>query len=160
MSDPVMRMIALSVLSICLFSGHVMTALGTEVGWFITPEEAAMAPAPPVLGGSQFDIGRDDVMSGPLVEVVKPIDGARDPAPIEIYIKFTPQLAPIDLASLKVSVEKFISIDITDRVRDYVTAKGIHVKEAKIPPGEYTVMISVADREGAWSRKTISFEVL
>ena len=157
---PWQGMAAMYVLSVCLFSGNLEGTSGPEVGWLITPEEAAMAPAPSVPGGSPFDIGRDEVMSGPIIEVVKPVNGAHDPAPIEVYIKFSKQFAPVDVASLKVSVEKFISIDITDRIRDHVTSEGIHVKEAKIPPGEYTVLISVADTEGAWSRKTIMFEVL
>ena len=160
LKKPVQGIAAMGVLSVCLFSGNLLGASVPEVNWLITPEEAAMAPASRVAGGSRFDIGRDDMMSGPLLDVVKPTNGEHHPGPIEVFIKFTPQFAPVDLGSVKVSVEKFISIDITDRVRDHVTPEGIHVKEAKIPPGEYTVMISVADTEGAWSRKTITFEVL
>jgi hypothetical protein len=152
--------LALLVLAAGMMSVTSWGASEKEVAWLITPEEAGMAPAPGIPGGSHLDVGRDDVMSGPIIEVIKPTDGAHDPAPIEVHIKFSAQFAPVDLATLKISVEKFISIDITDRVRDHVTLEGIHVKEAKIPRGAYTVLISLADVEGAWSRKTIWFEVL
>ena len=43
--------------------------------WFITPEEAAMAPAAridPLQGGEHFAIGREDVEVGPIIQVEKP----------------------------------------------------------------------------------------
>lgn len=129
-------------------------------GWLITPEEAAMAPMPEVSGDSPFQIESDELNLGPLIEVVTPKEGDRAEAPIEVFIKFTPQSEPVDIASLKVSVVKFISIDITDRVRDYSTPQGIHVKEAKIPKGKHRVRISIADTGGMYSKKEITFEVV
>ena len=71
-----------------------------------------------------------------------------------------PKTGPVDLTSLKVTVVKFLPFDITDRLRDYATADGIQVKEAKIPVGKHIVRISVADTQGARSIKEIEFEVL
>lgn len=131
-----------------------------QSGWLITPEEAALASAPEVSGESPSQIESGGLNLGPIIEVVKPIDGDRAEAPIEIFIKFTPQSEPVDIKSLKVSVVKFISIDITDRVKDYSSPEGIHVKEAKIPQGKHTVRISIADISGIYSRKEITFEVI
>jgi hypothetical protein len=132
----------------------------TQAGWLITPEEASMAPAPEISGESSLQIESDELNLGPLIEVIKPKEGDRAEAPIEVFIKFTPQRDPIDIESLKVSVVKFISIDITDRVKDYSSPDGIHVQEAKIPQGKHTVRISIADTNGMYSKKEISFEVL
>lgn len=80
--------------------------------------------------------------------------------PIQVLIRFTPRAEPIDLASLKVTLVKFIDIDITDRIRPFVTLEGIQVKEAKIPPGKHRVRITVSDKAGDLSVKEVSFEVL
>ncbi len=128
-------------------------------GWLITPEEAAMASVPKRPEESQEQMGADDTNFGPRIEVVTPKEGDQSKVPIEIIINFTQQMDPVDVKSVEVSVLKFISIDITDRVREHVTPKGIHVKEAKIPKGQYTVGISIADINGMYSYKEISFEV-
>jgi hypothetical protein len=80
--------------------------------------------------------------------------------PIHVSIRFTPRSEPVDLASLKVTLVKFIAIDITDRIRPYVTPEGIQVNEAKIPPGKHRVRITLADKAGEFSMKEVFFEVL
>ena len=127
--------------------------------WLITPEEAAMAQAPEVKRG-QVEVGREDITAGPVIDVVEPLNGSREPMPIQVLIRFTPMSEPLDLASLKVILIKFIQIDITDRIRPYVTPDGIQVKEAKIPSGKHRVRISLADRTGAVSVREVAFEVL
>lgn len=131
----------------------------TTGDWLITPEEAAMAPPsdPPrgIIG-----VGREDISTGPVIEVVEPLNGGRGPMPIQVLIRFTPRAEPVDLSSLRVTLVKFIQIDITDRIKPFVTLEGIDVKEAKIPPGKHRVRISVSDKAGGVSVKEVSFEVL
>lgn len=131
--------------------------------WLITPEEAAMAPAADVNGlprGGLIDIGREDINTGPQIEILKPADGARMPSPVEVAVRFVPRLDAVDLASLKVSIVKFITIDITDRIRPYATAEGIQLKEANIPSGKHRVRIAVSDKAGGVSIKELWLEVL
>ena len=128
-------------------------------GWLILPEEAAMAPAPEPKRGT-LEVGREDISLGPVIDVVEPLNGGRGSMPIQVLVRFTPRSEPIDLATLKVTLVKFIPIDITDRIRPYVTPDGIQVKEAKIPPGKHRVRIVVADKTGEFSMKEVSFEVL
>lgn len=160
--DTRMTMQQLSVIAIgsvmsllCL----VLTGNASTGEWLITPEEAAMAPAPEVKRGL-VEVGREDITAGPVIEVVEPSNGSREPMPVQVLIRFTPMSEPLDLASLKVVLIKFIQIDITDRIRPYVTPDGIQVKEAKIPPGKHRVRISLADRTGAVSVREVAFEVL
>lgn len=149
-----------------LLIGVAITVLGlVSVGravtgdWLITPEEAAMAPStePPrgIIG-----VGREDISTGPVIDVVEPLNGGRGSMPIQVLIRFTPRSEPVDLASLKVTLVKFIQIDITDRIKPFVTQDGIDVKEAKIPPGKHRVRITVSDKAGGASVKEVSFEVL
>jgi hypothetical protein len=146
----------IAALVLCIHA--TSTARIEENAWLITPEEAAMAPSP---GAGKGDIAvGGDADLGPSIHVVKPINGGSAPPPVEVDIKFSPKLSPVDLASLKVSVVKFINIDITDRVREYASAKGILVPAANIPQGKYTVRVSVADKDGLRSYKDVTFEVL
>lgn len=131
-----------------------------ENGWLITPEEAAMASWEPRPGEPLKEVAGEDVSFGPLIELLKPANGDKTSTPLEIVVKFIVQSAKVDLASLKVSLVKFMSIDITDRIRDHTTADGIHVPEAKIPSGKHTVRMSIADKDGMLTVKTFTFEVL
>ncbi len=134
-------------------------------GWFITPEEAAMAPAAdadPLQGGEHVDIGRDDLCCdmGPIIEVQMPVAGSPLNAPIEIRVTFTPRNHPIDLSTLEVELVKFINIDITDRVVEYTTEQGIQLKEANIPSGSHRIRITLADSTGITGTQDFLFEVL
>ena len=134
-------------------------AAGPEGFWLITPEEAAMAPAPTDKRGQPLDIGREPPDTGPLIEVLKPVLGAPVAVPLEVSVKFVPRSAPVDLASLKVTVLKLFGIDITDRIRPYTTATGIQIPDAKLPSGEHTVRITVADASGGVSQKQVTLTV-
>jgi len=127
--------------------------------WLITPQEAAMDPAPDLPGGGVTAIGAESDL-GPKIDVVKPINGGSAPPPVEVEIKFAQKGSPVDPESLKVSVVKFIDIDITDRVRAHSSTSGIHVPGAQIPSGKHTVRISIADKDGLRSVKDVTFEVL
>ncbi len=147
----------LSLLLLC--GGRADAVSSLQDGWLITPEEAA-APVAVLPGGAPFEVGRQDSNLGPAIEILKPNDGGKASGPIEIQINFVPKTGPVDVSSLKVTVVKFLSIDITDRLREFVSASGIQVKEAKIPAGKHIVRISVADAQGVRSVKEIEFEVL
>jgi len=62
----------------------------------------------------------------------------------------------VDLASLKVFLMKLWDIDITDRVRPYVSGDGIHVTHADFPKGQHTIKITIADHEGHESSRTMT----
>lgn len=135
------------------------TAHALRDNWLITPEEAAMAPAPEGTIIGEIPVGGESQL-GPKIDVIKPGEGTSEPAPVEVDIRFVPKTSPVDLESLKVSVVKLINIDITDRVRAHATTDGIHVSGAQIPTGKHTVRISIADKDGLRSVKDVTFEVL
>lgn len=143
--------------------GRAATADAGGIQWLITPEEAAMAPAPEsslLTQGGLTEAGREGVPVGPIIEVVQPTDGGKKAGPVEVLVRFTPRAEPVDVSSLKVSVLKFIPIDITDRIKPYCTQDGIAIKEAQIPAGKHVVRITVADAGGGITVKEIAFEVL
>ena len=156
-AEKIIAVLGMGALMVCLH--NVSSAKIQETAWLITPEEAAMAPAPEGGGKGEIAVGGEADL-GPNIEVVKPTNGGSAPPPVEVDIKFAPKLSPVDPASLKVVVVKFINIDITDRVREYASASGIHVPSAQIPSGKHTVRVSIADKDGLRSYKDVTFEVL
>jgi len=129
-------------------------AFAKETPWLITPEEAALAPA-------EEDGIRTRGLSdaGPGVEVVKPAEGEILTGAAEILVRFLPKTITIDLTSLKVTLLKFIPIDLTDRLKPYIDAAGINVKDVKVPTGTYRVRISLSDAQGKTTSKELAFEV-
>ncbi len=159
------RQIAFTVAigSMVLFAWGVTWAAGPD-NWLITPEEAALPPAPAdarqLGGGAPFDIGREPLQTGPDVNVVTP--GAGDPSksPLQIVVEFKPNGAPVDFSTLKVVLLKFFNIDITDRVLPYADSDGIHVPDAKLPSGEHTIRITVGDKDGGVTEAEVIIKVL
>jgi hypothetical protein len=145
------------------FVGSSLAAGPTEGVWLITPEEAAMAPEAAgqitTRGLLPFDAAREAPDTGPLIEVLKPQDGKVLSPPLEVSVKFAPRNAPVDVSSLKVQVVKLVPIDITDRVRPYVTAEGIEIPDAKLPSGEHKVRINLSDNAGGVSRKEMTVTI-
>ncbi len=81
------------------------------------------------------------------------------PSPTELLVRFLPKTVTIDLTSLKVTLLKFIPIDLTDRLKPYVSVDGIIMKDARVPSGGYRVRIVLADAQGKTSVREMSFEV-
>jgi hypothetical protein len=109
----------------------------------ITEEEAAMAP--PVDPREPEVLPRE----GPIIHVVSPSEPVVT-SPFDIDVRFSPREGgpPVLMASLRVVLVKFISIDITERVRPYVDGTRLLVSQAQIPRGRHRLRIRIADREG------------
>ena len=134
-------------------SGVACAAGGFEL---ITREEAASKDMPnPVY----FEITRAE--GGPLIEVLSPEAGKSHKSPINIKVKFVPSGGfDIDLATFKAEYMKFIAIDLTPRLKDYVSKEGIDVPGAKLPSGTHTIRLSVGDANGALTRRIFTVEVI
>jgi hypothetical protein len=87
----------------------------------------------------------------PSIVLHTPRDGGTYASPLGIDIGFEPAHgAAIDLSTLKVTVVTHtligdLTFDITDDVSPYASSGGIRARRARIPAGEHTVTISVAD---------------
>jgi hypothetical protein len=101
-----------------------------------------------------------DDHDGPSILVISPQDGAVLASPVAVDIRFVPQSdSQIDTASLRVTVEKLWPVDITDRVKPYLSGNSISIAGADIPKGEHTINISIADQDGRTSSRTVSVAV-
>jgi len=133
-------------------SGLALAEQGHGDFWFITPEEAAMAPAVidphAIRERGLFSSEPELSENGPKIRLEKPHGDDPQPSPVEIHIQFIPRDAPVDLSTLEVTLVKIIDIDLTERVKDYATDTGLHIKDANLPSGEHTVRVTLGDTEG------------
>jgi hypothetical protein len=131
--------------------------------FLITPEEANLpdAPAePPAEPGVPLGPPKEKEDFGPRIRVIKPPEGQLVTPPLDIEVQFHPQNdAAVDLVTLEVKYVKFVSIDITDRVRPYATPEGIRVTGVSFPKGKHTIRISIADNRGALTSRLLTVTI-
>jgi hypothetical protein len=98
--------------------------------------------------------------TGPKIDIAQPKANTPTSSPVEIMIRFSPKKVPIDLSSLKVTLVKWVNIDITEHIRKYATPEGVHIEKADLPAGEHTVRLSLADKEGHVTVKEVKLIVV
>lgn len=154
------RLLYLSVFIPVVFLYPGSVAVSDEKGpvELITVAEAAARDIDP--SSLYIDVGREED-GGPVIEVISPQRGTPLKPPVPITVKFIKREGKeIDLSTFKVEYLKFITLDITPRVRDYVTKEGIKVPEAKLPSGIHTIRLSIGDVTGIVTKQMLTFEVL
>ncbi|WP_152609846.1 hypothetical protein [Geobacter sp. OR-1] len=120
----------------------------------LTPEEGAMAEA------KSFGYTADLPKSGPAIKVLAPDTGKEQQSPFRLSVKFVPKPgSSVDPASLKVEALKFVTLDLTNRVKPYVTPEGINMEQAKIPSGNHKLRVTIGDGKGGITQEIFSVRV-
>lgn len=98
---------------------------------------------------------------GPAVEQVSPDPGgAPVKSPLPLKIKFvTRNNAAIDPGSVKITYVKAPTIDLTARIKANITADGIELMDAEVPPGTHLLRVEVKDSQGRASAATIKLSI-
>lgn len=123
----------------------------------ITVEEAAAPDLDP--SAWHVEVGRPD--EGPEIEVISPHMGVTIKGPVPIDVRFIKKdNRDIDPATIKVEYLKFLTIDLTPRVQDYLSKEGIKVPNANLPAGTHTIRFSVGDTTGVVTKLIFTFEVI
>lgn len=126
--------------------------------WLVTPEESTQLgqPPPQILAPMAVEEG-----IGPVIRIRTPSLDTSVHSPVTILVQFEPGrsgLAP-DMASLTVTLRGFITIDITDRLREYVIGQTLSVEGADLPTGSHRIRLAIADRGGATSARDMILNV-
>jgi hypothetical protein len=98
---------------------------------------------------------------GPQIIVLSPHEGERVTTPFDLDVRFlaSPD-AHIDTETLKVEVKKMMwGVDVTEQVKQFANATGIHITHADFPKGHHTVTLQIADEQGRMSSKTVTMDV-
>jgi hypothetical protein len=124
-----------------------------------------------LISQSELDaLPRDTVVSwstkptspeGPTIEIASPTNNAtyEGSFPIKVEFRPGPKGYAVDIESLKLEYKKAWGIDITDRVREFITRTGIDVENSELPKGRHTVEIEIADTESNLSRRIFTVTV-
>lgn len=107
----------------------------------IDENEARLPNAAPPFGDKA-------ITRGPTVRVLAPASSALA-SPFDMKVRFEPHGgAAIEPTSVKVIYLKSPTIDLTERVKPYITASGIDMGKAEVPPGQHPIRIEVEDTAG------------
>lgn len=98
---------------------------------------------------------------GPKIEIASPTHNGTYEGPFPIKVAFLPgpKGYEVDLESLKLEYKKAWGIDITDRVREFITGTKIDVEESELPTGRHTVEIQIADVAENLSRQIFTVTI-
>jgi hypothetical protein len=123
-----------------LLSSILLMAQVSNAAPLISNKEAALPPA-----GSQTR----GISRGPTIKVNSPIPDVATPSPFDFRIVFVPRGdTKIDVDSVKVVYMKSPFVNLTPRLREAISDKGIDLSKAEVPPGNHTIRVSVSDNEG------------
>ncbi len=144
-----MRIITIMTCSALLLLGGQARA---EV--LITANEAAQPPS------SNVSMNMRGITRGPSVDQLSPSPTAAVHSPLELKLKFTAHNnAKVDPAAVKVIYEKQTPIDLTDRLRKYMSSDGIDMPDAEVPPGTHLLRVELKDSLGRTSVGEVKLRV-
>jgi hypothetical protein len=121
----------------------------------ITNDEAQLPAAPAV------QIATRGLTRGPTVDQVAPAPDAMVPnGTLELDVTFAPHNGTtIDPNKVRVTYLKQPEIDLTQRLKPYITAKGIDAHDATLPPGTHMIRVDVIDSDGRSTSQIMKIQV-
>lgn len=143
-------------LTLLLFSALIVLAAAPSLHAdpLITEEEAAM-PTSPDVGLTTRGITR-----GPSIEQVSPAPDAKIKSPIALVVKIGARNdATIDKDSVKLTYIRGKNVDVTSRIKPFITADGIEMKKADVPAGNHVLRLDVKDSQGRSTTTMIKLSV-
>lgn len=102
------------------------------------------------------------ITRGPGVKMLSP-DPAAGPvkSPFNLKVSFEPRGGSrIDPASVSVTYLKATPVDLLPRVKTGLSAGGIELPGAEVPPGEHQIRVTVQDSEGRQSSTVLQLNVV
>lgn len=120
----------------------------------ITAEEAGL-PAPAAMSGQDRNLTR-----GPAVDAVAPPAIGVKGGPFRLAVRFKPRNGvPIDPARVRVTYRREPAVDLSPRVKPFITAEGIEAPAVIVPPGRHVIEIEATDMENRVGRGQITLTV-
>ena len=149
-----MKRLLASALFLTLPVGLATPACATELQ-LITQAEASLPAAPAT------QIAMRGLTRGPSVDQLSPSPTALVPlGPLTFDIAFEAHNgASVDPATVKLTYLKQPAIDLTQRLRPYITATGIKASDVDVPPGVHAIRIDLSDTQGRTSSTVVMIQV-
>ena len=139
---------------ILCFSSLMFATLLVNAAPLISAKEAAL----PAASGALATRG---ISRGPSVKMVSPEADASVSSPIDFKVNFEARgEGKIDPDSVKVVYMKSPFVDLTPRLKDSISAKGIYFAKADVPPGVHTIRVTVKDNDGRETNSIFTLNVI
>ncbi len=137
---------SIGVLTIALMAMACGVAMAPAGEVLITPAEAKLPPGAPMVGA----LNMRGLTRGPSIEQISPDPGSANiKSPLPLHIKFiTHNETTVDPGSVTVTYLKAQSVDLTPRLKTHLTAAGIDMSDAEVPPGAHVLRIEMKDSQG------------
>lgn len=121
----------------------------------ISQSEASLPAAPAT------QLAMRGLTRGPTVDQVSPAPNATNPlGPLTFDIAFEAHNgASVDPATVKLTYLKQPAVDLTPRLRPYITAAGIKASNVDIPPGVHAIRVDLADTQGRTSSTVVMIQI-
>lgn len=117
----------------------------------ITTDEAKLPPPKDTVESSRA------VTRGPKIEVLAP---AGSKSPVTLQFKFKSYGgSKIDLSSVQVTYLRTPNVDLTARVKPFVSDDGISLKDAELPPGNHILRIDLKDSDGRPTKANVTVKI-
>lgn len=129
-----------------IVSTFALAAVAAEPVQLITREEAGL-PFVGIASGQVRNLTRGpgiDPLATPTT-----VNGG----PFRLVVKFKPSNGvPIDPATVRLTYRRQPAVDLTQRVKAFVTPEGIEAPAVVVPPGRHIIDIEATDKEGRVGR--------
>jgi hypothetical protein len=143
----------------------VACSLPGQAAVLITAQEAQLpgvlqggAATPPRGGAPGYDKDRGTPTRPPDVIVQSPTGPVASPFPLRVT--FTPHNgARVDPNGVTVTLLTKPEVDLTNRVRPYLSAGGVDFGQAEAPPGQFQIRIELIDDAGHIGAATVDLQV-
>lgn len=120
----------------------------------ITREEAGL-PASEATGVATRNLTR-----GPGIDTLGSLGTGVAGKPLRLAVKFLPSNGvPVDPESVRVIYRRQPALDVTARVKAFITPQGIEAPAVLVPPGRHVIEIEATDREGRIGRAQMTLTV-
>jgi hypothetical protein len=148
------RFLAVRALIGALVLLPVLSLSAAPAATLITVQEAALPPAVETM------LVMRGITRGPSIDLVSPGEDQGAKSPVEFKVKFTPHNeTTVDPKSVKVTYLKATPVDLTARLKPYISGVGIDMTNAEVPPGVHMLRIDVLDSEGRSATAVVKLTV-
>lgn len=148
------RLLPAAFLLACALLPAPSPAGAAEPVQLITREEAG-PPAPDAAGVPTRNLTR-----GPGVDTQGTHGSGVAGKPLRLAVKFLPSNGvPVDPEKVQVIYRRQPALDVTARVKAFITPQGIEAPAVLVPPGKHVIEIQAVDKEGRIGRAQMTLTV-
>jgi hypothetical protein len=120
--------------------------------WVVTAQEASLPPSPSSKAGRA-------ISRGPAVRQVSPAGAVAPNKPFALTVEFVARGGEkIDPNSVQVAILRGDNVNITQRLKPFITATGIKITDAMVGAGTHVLQVTVSDSGGRQSIANVEID--